>query len=86
MPVPDPPPFAPPIPLGLLARGQWAEVTDLVGAPDFIHRLEELGLRRGTCVEMVQSGSPYIIRLAGNKLCIRDGDVFGVLVQRRHSA
>lgn len=74
--------LAPPIPLGLLARGQTALVSDLIGAADHVHRLEELGLRRGTSVEMLQPGSPCIIRLAGNKLCIRDADLFGVLVQR----
>ena len=70
----------------MIARGETAEVTDLVGSPDYVHRLEELGLRRGVRVEMVQSGSPFIIRLAGNKLCIREGDCFGVLVQRSEVA
>jgi len=40
------------MPLGMLAAGQLAVVTDLVGAAEQVHRLEELGIRRGCQVEM----------------------------------
>jgi Fe2+ transport system protein FeoA len=68
------------IPLKLLAPGQVAQVGQLVGEPHDVHRLEELGIRTGAMVEMVQSGTPCIIRLNGAKLCFRDCDVFQVLV------
>ncbi len=70
------------IPLHLLPAGQFARIDQLVGQSDEVHRLEELGLRRGTEVEMVQPGSPCIVNLAGSKLCIRDANLFQVLVRQ----
>ena len=69
------------IPLELLPAGQWARVDQLVGDDASIHRLSEMGLRHGIIVEMVQPGSPCIVKLMGNKLCIRDANLFQVLVQ-----
>lgn len=68
------------IPLKLLPPGRHACIGQLVGKADEVHRLEELGLRAGVTVEMVQSGSPCIIRLNGHKLCFRNSDVLHVLV------
>jgi ferrous iron transport protein A len=70
------------VPLELLSAGQSGDVGHVLGAPDTVHRLEELGLRGGATIEMVQSGSPCIIRLAGQKLCFRTDDVMRVLVRR----
>ena len=69
------------IPLNHLPTGQLAAVSDVVGQPDAVHRLEELGLRRGAEIEMVQHGSPCIVRLAGQKLCLRADQLFHVLVR-----
>ena len=68
-------------PLKLLAAGQRARIDPLVGRPEVVHRLEELGMREGVAVEMLQSGSPCIIKLDGAKLAIRDHEEFGVLVR-----
>jgi Fe2+ transport system protein FeoA len=68
------------IPLSQLPVGRKAAVGAVLGLPDAVHRLEELGLRAGTTVEMVQSGSPCIVRLAGNKLCFRADELLSVLV------
>jgi Fe2+ transport system protein FeoA len=70
------------IPLNLLRPGQPAHVGHVTGRPDEIHRLHELGLRDGTPIEVVQSGSPCIIRLAGQKLCFRADELLRVLVRR----
>ncbi|MGD9722176.1 MAG: ferrous iron transport protein A [Pirellulales bacterium] len=70
------------IPLNLLAPGESAEVGHISGLPDDVHRLEELGLRGGAAIEMVQGGSPCIIRLSGQKLCFRADDLVHVLVRR----
>ena len=70
------------IPLNMLAPGQSANISQIVGRPDQVHRLEELGLRGGAAIEMVQSGSPCIIRLAGQKLCFRADELLRVLVLR----
>jgi Fe2+ transport system protein FeoA len=68
------------VPLHFAPSGATVRVAQLVGAPEEIRRLRELGLGEGTVVEIVQSGSPCIIRLAGHKLCFRQGEGFHVLV------
>jgi ferrous iron transport protein A len=70
------------IPLHMLSPGQSAQVGQVTGRPEQVHRLEELGLRGGAAIEMVQSGSPCIIRLAGHKLCFRADELLRVLVRR----
>src|SRR5690606_37325714 len=74
-------PLNPPIPLEMLQPGEIALVDEVCGLPADILRLQELGLRTGQTVEMVQAGSPCIIRVAGQKLCFRQGEVFSVLVR-----
>ncbi|MCA9119083.1 MAG: FeoA domain-containing protein [Planctomycetaceae bacterium] len=69
------------VPLNLLSRGQCAQIEQLVGQADQVHRLEELGLRAGVAVEMLQPGTPCIVRVADQKLCFRDTDVFNVIVR-----
>ena len=69
------------IPLQNLRRGEAAEVVEVLGRPDSIHRLQELGFRSGMNVEMVQPGSPCIIRLTGHTLCFRAAELLRVLVR-----
>ena len=69
------------IPLEFLPAGHSAAVGQLVGGPNDVHRLEELGLRGGTEIEMVQPGSPCIVRLAGQKLCFRADDLLRIWVR-----
>ncbi len=73
-------------PLELLPPGQTARIDQLLGDADSVHRLHEMGLRIGDQVEMVQSGSPCIVRLRGHKLCIREGSLFQVLVCQKDVA
>lgn len=68
------------IPLHNLLPGQSAIIRQLLGRPDDVRRLEELGLRAGQPVEMIDSGTPCIIRLAGAKLCFRGAEAFQILV------
>ncbi len=70
------------VPLNLLSPGQSGQVSHVMGQSDQVHRLEELGLRGGAAVEMVQGGSPCIIRLSGHKMCFRADDLLRVLVRR----
>ncbi|HJN09856.1 MAG: FeoA family protein [Pirellulaceae bacterium] len=69
------------IPLHFLSRGEVAEIDQLVGRVDEVHRLEELGLRSGVVVEMLQPGTPCIVGLAGHRLCFRQNDAVGILVR-----
>lgn len=73
--------LSPLMPLRSLSPGNSAEIGQLLGDPQHVHRLEELGLRVGTKIEMVQSGDPCIIRLSGTKLCIRENEALSVFVQ-----
>lgn len=70
-----------PIPLEFLTAGQAGIVEGLFGDAEAIVRLEELGVRSGRSIEMVQSGSPCIIRVNGHKLCFREGEALSVLVR-----
>ena len=53
----------------------------VLGQPAEVHRLEEIGLRGGTNVQMIRPGSPCIIRLDGNRLCLRADELVSVMVR-----
>jgi Fe2+ transport system protein FeoA len=74
------------IPLDLLQPGQSAFVTRIVGLPDCVQRVKEFGLRQGTEIQMFRPGNPCIIRLAGNKVCLRGDGMVRVLVARERHA
>lgn len=68
------------VPVGRLLAGQSAQVSHVVGRPDYVHRLEEFGLRQGIRIVMFRPGNPCIIRLSGSKICLRSDDLLNVLV------
>jgi Fe2+ transport system protein FeoA len=74
------------IPITALRRGEIAEIAQLVGSPEHVRRMEELGLRDGARLEIVQAGSPCIVRVAGATLCFREDELLRVLVRPRKSA
>jgi len=69
------------IPLESLDTGRAAAVTAVVGQPETVNRLREIGLHQGAEVEMVQSGRPCIVRVNGQRLCLRADDLLQVLVR-----
>jgi Fe2+ transport system protein FeoA len=69
------------IPLEQLRVGESAEVVDIVGSPDQVQRMKELGLQGGAEFSVLQGGSPCIIRMHGQTLCIRAAESLGVLVR-----
>ena len=74
------------LPLKMLAAGQVGQVSQVLGDVDTVRRLAELGMRAGERVEMLQHGSPCIVRLGNNRLsngrlCFREGDALNVLVE-----
>ncbi|NIP85583.1 MAG: ferrous iron transport protein A [Planctomycetales bacterium] len=69
------------LPLDKLGVGQPARVGQVVGHPEQVRRLRELGFREGELVEMVQAGRPCIVQLGSKRLCFRAAEVMGVLVQ-----
>jgi Fe2+ transport system protein FeoA len=68
-------------PLQMLVSGQRARIDQLLGQPDEVHRLQELGIRVGSPIEMLQSGTTCIVKLDGTRLAFRDHDGFRVLVR-----
>lgn len=68
------------IPLSLLPKGRSAYINRVSGRADHVHRLEEFGLRGGAKIEMFRPGNPCIIRMAGNKVCLRSDELLQVLV------
>lgn len=67
--------------LGSMPAGKCATLVDVIGRPDQVQRLKELGFRSGVNLEMVRSGSPCIVRLHGHTLCIRGNELLDVLVE-----
>jgi len=68
-----------------LRTGESAQIRQILGHPDHVHRLEEFGLRQGTQVEMFRPGNPCILRISGNKVCLRSEDVVRLFVRPAHA-
>lgn len=77
---------SPLIPLVAMLAGDAGVVEEVLGEPATVVRLQELGLRAGQAVEVVQAGSPCIVRVSGHKLCFRDGEACDVLVRLEPAA
>ena len=69
------------VPLHKLIVGQSAEVLQIEGNADHVHRLREFGLRQGCRIQMFRTGNPCILRAGGNKICLRTGRFLSVLVK-----
>ena len=69
------------LPMNLLRPGEWAEVADVAGEPDWVGRLAELGLRVGCRLRLVQPGSPCLVQVDGSRLSLR-GDAAGQILVR----
>jgi ferrous iron transport protein A len=74
------------VPIASLLPGQLAQVRQVVGRPEQVRRLEELGVRDGVVLELVRGGTPCIVRVGATKLCFREGEMCSVLVAARMSA
>ena len=68
------------VPIHHLHAGQSARISRIVGHPDHVHRLHEFGLCDGVRIEMFRAGNPCIIRMAGNKICLRADELLDVFV------
>jgi ferrous iron transport protein A len=71
------------LPLIALRAGESAQVVQILGDSRCADHLREIGLRVGVVVEMIQEGSPCIVRLDGQKLCLRADELATVMVAVR---
>jgi Fe2+ transport system protein FeoA len=69
------------MPLELLDRDEWAEVVDISGAPAWIGRLAEIGLRAGVRLRMLQPGCPCLFQMGPSRLSLRCEEASHVLVR-----
>ena len=71
------------LPLNMLQAGESAHVVEVMGGESHVQRMRELGMTSGAELNVIQSGSPCIIRLASQTLCFRSSYLLSVLVQPR---
>lgn len=69
------------IPLEMLRVNEAGRIVEILGPQDWIHRLQELGLRGGAIVRLVKSGEPAIIAIDGHRLSFRSEPNTTVLVE-----
>lgn len=74
------------IPITQLRPGEIADVAQVVGSPEQVRRLEELGFRDGVRLEIVRGGSPCIVRIGETRLCFRHDELIRVFVTPRKTA
>jgi ferrous iron transport protein A len=69
------------VPLKLMACGEYGKVHDVDGSPEFVVRLQELGLQEGAEVQMVKTGSPCILAINKQRFSLRFDEQATVLVE-----
>ena len=69
------------LPLSLLHRGETGCIRDVDGNPHLVRRLDEMGLRTGVSVRMVQPGEPCIVAVDHQRLSFRGEEDAVVLVE-----
>lgn len=68
------------MPLDLMNSGEHGVIAEVSGRPEFVVRLEEMGLHAGARIRMVRPGSPCIIELNHHKISFRLDGSGSVLV------
>jgi ferrous iron transport protein A len=69
------------VPLHLLLPGQSGRVCDVSGNSAMVVRLDEMGLREGVEIRMVQPGEPCIVAFQDHRLTFRGEEEIAVLVE-----
>jgi len=59
------------MPLELLNCNEWADVTDVQGEPAWVGRMQELGVREGSRLKVLQKGSPCLLQIGESRLSVR---------------
>lgn len=69
------------LPLEMLQAGEWADVEDVSGEPEWVGRMAELGVRNGCRLQVLQPGSPCLLQVGGCRLCLRGECLMQILVR-----
>jgi ferrous iron transport protein A len=69
------------LPLEMLRAGEWADVEDVSGEPEWVGRMAELGVRSGCRLQVLQPGSPCLLQVGGCRLCLRGECLMQILVR-----
>jgi ferrous iron transport protein A len=69
------------LPLELLHSGDWADVAEVTGEPAWIGRMAELGIRTGSRLQVLRSGSPCLLQVGGSRLSLRGEAAMQILVR-----
>lgn len=69
------------VPLELMATGEQGSVHDVDGSPEFVVRLQEMGLNVGARVKMVKAGSPCIVAVNEQRFSLRFDEYTTVMVE-----
>jgi ferrous iron transport protein A len=69
------------LPLEHLQAGEWADVEHVDGEPGWVGRMAELGVRAGSRIQMLRSGTPCLLNVDGCRLCLRGDCVLQILVR-----
>jgi len=69
------------VPIQLLNPGETGCIMDVAGDSHLVRRLDEMGLRAGVEVRMVQPGRPCIVAFDHQRLSFRGEDDAVVMVE-----
>ena len=69
------------VPLEMMATGEQGCVRDVDGSPEFVIRLQEMGLHTGAKVRMVKAGSPCILAVNEQRFSLRFNERAIVMVE-----
>jgi len=69
------------VPMHLLNPGEIGAILEIEGETHLVRRLDEMGLRAGVEVRMVQPGHPCIVALDHQRLSFRGDSEARVLVE-----
>jgi ferrous iron transport protein A len=64
-----------------MQAGEWAEIEEVTGAPVWVHRMAELGLRSGSRLQVLRPGSPCLLRVDGARISLRGEGEAQILVR-----
>lgn len=59
------------MPLEYMRSGETGIVAELHGEAVLVHRLEEMGLRPGTEIRVLQGGTPVLLQVGESRLSLR---------------